>query len=1077
MNRKLALIIGNSHYQDPNLAKLIAPSEDVNDLADVLRNLDIGGFDGVNTLVDESDATIRLSIEDFFADKKPDDLLVLYFSGHGVRDEQGRLYLAAPNTRANRLRATAIATDFITGEMDRSRSKRQVLILDCCHSGAFAQGAKAVTGESAGIGPAFEGNGYGRVVLTATDATQYAWEGDKIIGEADNSLFTHYMVEGLRTGAADVDGDGKITLDEMYDYVYEHVVTQTPKQTPGKWSYKQQGDIVIARNPKPIVKPVELPADLKMAIESPLANVRLGSVRELDRLLNGSNAGLALAAFDAIKHLADDDSRSVSSAASSALQAYAEKQRVREEQERLAKERAEQDRLAAERAEAERLAALKAERERVAAEKARQEQRAREAEHAEQERIAKERAEANRLAAIRAEQDRIAAERAESDRQAALKADTDRQAAIKAEQDRIAAEKAKQEQLAREAQRAEQERIAKERDEAERQAALQAEADRIAAERAALSPAREEVFDTARRAAVAAARLMVQGGPDVGQTFALQLGVNIIGRMSSVAIRLTDGLISRQHVRLTVEAGRVTAEDLGSANGTFLNGQRLSGNAPIALHEGDTLALGDTVLVFRSAAMAPAVQPEAPIATPLIEMQTTIAEAPPRSFADQLVADQPTRVSSVETTQSNTALAARLKAIVIPTLMAAAGFGLIFAVWLASLMGVSDFVAGATLTIAAMLLLWGVTGLMLRQMQILVAWQRVFAVGLGWAVAAGIGVGAAYVLGSSLQYGDHSPEFASTLLIISVFGAVCGFGGGQVTGRILRSAVPALKLKTTTLGWTVAWTVGPGTMLAVVWNSNDNEVLRQALALCGALIGAIGGGTMFWQIASKNTAMPVAATQQSIEPSLPAAELKTAVRAIAIICGGWVLINLLDVLVGQLAPSVLDMAAYFSVGYGAGCLVLALIMHSVLPSMKRTVWLLAGGWALVTISAVQIGVAARLDSNWLNTAGNGICGVIGAWAVLRQIPSVPHWKYGVVGVVWLAAGAIGSGYAWEIVIHQLYQGWNLASSMNELNVSVLSLVLGPVLSAVAGGALLYRLVNTASLTDYTPTLNQDSTAD
>jgi len=71
----------------------------VNDLAAILRARDIGGFDDVKTLVNETDANIRLSLEDFFADKKPDDLLVVYFSGHGVRDEQGLLYLAS-TTRA-----------------------------------------------------------------------------------------------------------------------------------------------------------------------------------------------------------------------------------------------------------------------------------------------------------------------------------------------------------------------------------------------------------------------------------------------------------------------------------------------------------------------------------------------------------------------------------------------------------------------------------------------------------------------------------------------------------------------------------------------------------------------------------------------------------------------------------------------------------------------------------------------------------------------------------------------------------------------------------------------------------------
>jgi len=108
-----------------------------------------------------------------------------------------------------------------------------------------------VTGESAGTGPAFEGSGYGRVVLTATDSTQYAWEGDKVTGKADKSVFTHYLVEGLRTGDADVAGDGEITVDELYDYVYGKVVNLTPRQTPSKWSYKQQGEIVIAKNPNP----------------------------------------------------------------------------------------------------------------------------------------------------------------------------------------------------------------------------------------------------------------------------------------------------------------------------------------------------------------------------------------------------------------------------------------------------------------------------------------------------------------------------------------------------------------------------------------------------------------------------------------------------------------------------------------------------------------------------------------------------------------------------------------------------------------------------------------------------------
>jgi uncharacterized caspase-like protein len=320
MGRKIALVIGNSEYDDASLARLITPSGDVSDLAALLKSPEVGGFDEVLTLVNAAATSVRKAVARLFKDKSPDDLLLLYFSGHGVLDDQGHLHLAVKDTERDLLSGTAIPANFITGEMDRSRSKRQVLVLDCCHSGAFARGGKGVVGATVGTAAAFEGTGYGRVVLTATDATQYAWEGDQVIGKADNSVFTHFMIQGLQTGEADQDQDGRVTLDELYDYVYAQVVAKTPKQTPGKWSYKQQGDIVIAKNPRPpVVKAAELPGELQQAIESPLAYVREGAVRELAQLLRGSNAGLVLAAREALQHLSEDDSRKVSIAAAEAL--------------------------------------------------------------------------------------------------------------------------------------------------------------------------------------------------------------------------------------------------------------------------------------------------------------------------------------------------------------------------------------------------------------------------------------------------------------------------------------------------------------------------------------------------------------------------------------------------------------------------------------------------------------------------------------------------------------------------------------------------------------------------------------
>lgn len=268
------------------------------------------------------------AIEKFFYQKKPDDLIVLYFSGHGLRDEYGALYLAVKNTNRNHLRSTAIKSDFIREIMDHCRSKRQLLILDCCYSGAFSHGTKAAIDVSIGTANNFEG-GFGRIILTASDSTQFSWEGDKIIGGTNNSLFTHYLVEGLR-GSADIDGDGRITVDNLYDYVYAKVKLATPGQTPSKFSSKQQGEVVLRQNMRiEDIKYVPLPDSLLRAIENSYVGIRLGAVDELTKLLSGRNLGLARTARETLQQiLTEDDSRKVSHAAKHALEAIQQDEKL-----------------------------------------------------------------------------------------------------------------------------------------------------------------------------------------------------------------------------------------------------------------------------------------------------------------------------------------------------------------------------------------------------------------------------------------------------------------------------------------------------------------------------------------------------------------------------------------------------------------------------------------------------------------------------------------------------------------------------------------------------------------------------
>jgi hypothetical protein len=234
---------------------------------------------------------VRRAIARFFDNANRDDLLVFYFSGHGIKDDSGQLYLAVKDTERALLTGTGIESAFITARMDRSRSRRQVLILDCVHGGAFWQGDRSASSGIVPMGPAFEGIGSGRVILTATDSSQYAWEGDQGVEQPESSVFTHYLVQGLKTGDADLDGDGVITIDELYDYVYKHVTAETPTQTPGRWNYKQNGDIVIALNANRPVRPAEPdPFDLRPGpppqFDVPAESIGSGEVDPLELLKN-----------------------------------------------------------------------------------------------------------------------------------------------------------------------------------------------------------------------------------------------------------------------------------------------------------------------------------------------------------------------------------------------------------------------------------------------------------------------------------------------------------------------------------------------------------------------------------------------------------------------------------------------------------------------------------------------------------------------------------------------------------------------------------------------------------------------
>ncbi|MGH3770049.1 MAG: caspase, EACC1-associated type [Pseudonocardiaceae bacterium] len=302
---RVALLIGCSAYEDPNFQQLPAPTLDIEALEPVLADPEIGEFE-VKRSLNEPSWEVSEQIEHFFADRRPDDLLLLYFSCHGVLNDRTQLHFATTNTKKKRLGATAISARWVKEQMDHSRSRRIVLLLDCCYSAAFARGPSQ--GSTSTEEVLEQLGGRGRVVITASGKLELAY----------GSEFTNAVVQGLETGDADLNRDGQVSVDELYQYVHEQVQRNRPGQTPTMSVDGMCGQLYLAKNPHALLP---LPAELDQVLASEIAWKRLWAVDGLRHLLWGDHPkGQKLRARQALIRLRDGDTDlDVRAAASTAL--------------------------------------------------------------------------------------------------------------------------------------------------------------------------------------------------------------------------------------------------------------------------------------------------------------------------------------------------------------------------------------------------------------------------------------------------------------------------------------------------------------------------------------------------------------------------------------------------------------------------------------------------------------------------------------------------------------------------------------------------------------------------------------
>jgi formylglycine-generating enzyme required for sulfatase activity len=245
---KVALLIGVSEYE-PGLNPLPSAVKDVEAMQRILVNPEMGNFalSDIAVLRNPQRQDIEDAIFNLFQNRQKDDLLLFYFSGHGIKDDRGKLYLSSRGTKKQNgklVTPSAVAASVLHENINECRSQRQVIILDCCFSGAIAQDMKVKDDGSVNVQEQLGGKG--RAILTSSSSTQYSFEQEG----SELSIYTRYLVEGIEKGAADKDGDGWISVDELHEYTSSKVQEAAPAMTPKFYPVEEGHKILLAKSPK-----------------------------------------------------------------------------------------------------------------------------------------------------------------------------------------------------------------------------------------------------------------------------------------------------------------------------------------------------------------------------------------------------------------------------------------------------------------------------------------------------------------------------------------------------------------------------------------------------------------------------------------------------------------------------------------------------------------------------------------------------------------------------------------------------------------------------------------------------------
>ncbi len=250
IDERWAVVVGIGEYASPDIPDLEFARADAQAMYDFLISSAAGPFeeDHILLLTDENatGAAMRQAMFVFLQQADWDDLVVIYYAGHGAPDPNrpDNLYLLPHDSDLDAMAATAFPMwDVKTALRRQIKAERVIVIADACHSaGTQEEELTGISGDQNAIAGGFTQlfTPSRRLSITAADTNEFSFEDARWGG---HGVFTYFLLEALK-GKGDLNGDGIVTFSEVYQYVSSSVVDATQgRQNPQRTGW---GDIPLA---------------------------------------------------------------------------------------------------------------------------------------------------------------------------------------------------------------------------------------------------------------------------------------------------------------------------------------------------------------------------------------------------------------------------------------------------------------------------------------------------------------------------------------------------------------------------------------------------------------------------------------------------------------------------------------------------------------------------------------------------------------------------------------------------------------------------------------------------------------